>query len=545
MLRYVDIEPKPATGNDSRHPFWREPHRRPLTVFVDPRLLVEPRGTDDTTDTFLTVVEHLSGNPLVELMTLERDDSRYQGRIEQLSLEKKDGDIIARRGSQSILLRSESDYQNRADIASKRLPASAEKWHEAFILLDVAERVDADLLVTKRADTLFSREPMISPIGLIITTAEALALLGLLCREHQQWFDFIPPSVVTTPDEWLARRIAVQAVLDDKSLAHLGVVSAQPEGSDWISRQDSLIRRMTTAVAIRDVICAQSLMSTSPAGRGERISAHLEWLTLTISGAFDSLALVVNDKLGYCAQDKRSVSWNNDNWRKIAGSHYRDLVDAVNAKQVIPYVRFCQYLRNTIHDIGPAAFTGVRLMTGAITPGVRPSAQPLPRKRLYVRIPEEVAAKVKAHLTGLGSSAATALANDFDGTNLDPFIVADVLVDVGLDRLNQLLLAMPWKEFGSDGTKLPPPGTAEIYGPASEQFVKACYGLGVKSNRPSLGPKPAFDPPIEDLLRGSAPAPSVVPSPAPGALGVEPPATRLGSPTPDPEPAQAADEQGQ
>jgi hypothetical protein len=541
MIRYVEIEPNSRPGESSYHPFWEESRRRPLKVFIDPNLLTGRRDTDEAADIFLTVVEHLSGSGRIECFTVARDDLQCGESIDRLHVRQENDHLISVRetlhGRSISAVGVESDMRNRASIASERSAVNAAKWYDAFIVLGMAETAGVDLLVTKRNSTLLSQEPMVSPNGIILTVAEALAFLGLLFRTNMQWSQFVPPSLTTPGHEWLARRVAVQAVLDREALAHLGVIST-PEGDTiWLSRKDSLIKRMTTAVEIRDVIFAQSLMPRTNGGI-ERISAHLEWLALTISGAFDSLALTVNEHLEGCAQDKRSVSWANGDWRKVVASHYGPLMEVARKKQVVSFVCFCQYLRNTIHDVGPAEFTLNRMSVGVQVSGSSQTPpRILPRKRLYVRMPETVAAKVKEHLTGLGSQAAKALADDIDGTNLDPFVLADLLVDVGLERLDRLLTAIPWTEFGSDETKLPPPATHPQYDAVSQQFVKACYGLGVKSKRPAP-PRRRGKRQVGGSPGGNSPVPTTASASGVVGVGVETSATELAPSRPAPDATQ-------
>jgi hypothetical protein len=99
--------------------------------------------------------------------------------------------------------------------------------------------------------------------------------------------------------------------------------------------------------------------------------------------------------------------------------------------------------------------------------------------KLYVALPNTVADQCKKYAQGgLGSPSSLGLVESFGDVSFDPAVLADRLVDLFLDKLNHLLMVMPWEQFGSDPGALPDSGTHESYGEASQNFLKACFGLG-------------------------------------------------------------------
>jgi hypothetical protein len=350
-------------------------------------------------------------------------------------------------------------------IVQENVSTSLESWHEALLLLEVARAVESDVLVTERASTLLSREQVTSPYEFILNSAELLSFIGLLFREHEQWADLPSPDIKTSREEWLARRTAIFGMLDSESVRHLGVLTQAPAGTVVHTRAAALVRRLTTALSVRDRIFVNSLRPASNE-RTESIAAHIEWLALTISGAFDSLALTVNDHLGADGLPRISVSWTNRDWRNVAKAHCEGLIHVVQDRSILNYLNLCGYLRNTIHDIPPAEFMGNH-------PGSSGD-------RLYISIPPIVADKCKKNANTLGLPSDSGLVDAFMDTSFDPALLADRLVDVGLGKLNVLLGSMPWEQFGSSEGSLPPPGTDPMYSKESGEFAKACFGLGLK-----------------------------------------------------------------
>jgi hypothetical protein len=465
---------------DGLHPFLREAHRRSLRVFVDPRIVRDDATAQSgVAQTFITLLKHVSPSQWVDLYTVDDAEVISELNIERLKLDTEDDVVrVIRASAESVRTQGvgwESTLTRRAQSASARSKTSADEWHDALVVLAVARTIKADILVTDRSATLLGRDSALGSTEFIVTRAEAISLLGLLFREHEEWADLLPSDAQSPPFEWLARRTAVLAMLDTDAVGHLRVVthSSTATGGVPTSRADSLVKRVTTAVSIRDVIAAEAMKPPSPA-RAERVAVHLEWLALTISGAFDSLALTVNDHLGTDASEKRFVSWTEKEWREKVAEKHRDLIRTVQDRSIVTYLTLCKYLRDTIHDIGPCEFTGQFSRSHG--------------KTLFVSMPGTVASHCKKFAEGLAGTS-LGLIDAFGGTSFDPVTLADRLVDIGIEKLNTLLTAMPWEAFGSRTESLPPRGTHPMYSAQSGEFVKMCFGLGAERRRSAALPR--------------------------------------------------------
>jgi hypothetical protein len=121
---------------------------------------------------------------------------------------------------------------------------------------------------------------------------------------------------------------------------------------------------------------------------------------------------------------------------------------------------------NTIHDIGPVAFTGN-------LPGSAGN-------KFYLSMPTTVTVGCRKYVNSLGLPEDSGLIEAFEDTSFDPVALANRLVDIALDKLDLLLRAIPWEEFGSDERTLATVGTHPMYSEESGEFAKACFGLGAK-----------------------------------------------------------------
>jgi hypothetical protein len=124
MIPYV----RPAVV-DSRHPFLREPHRRPLRVFVDPLILEPPDATASAVGAMLlSLVDHLAKSPWVELVSLDLEGADYEGELKRLRVDRAAdvvrlcGDLGDGRTRRSI--GADSELKKRADVVGARTAAS-------------------------------------------------------------------------------------------------------------------------------------------------------------------------------------------------------------------------------------------------------------------------------------------------------------------------------------------------------------------------------------------------------------------------------------
>jgi hypothetical protein len=99
---------------------------------------------------------------------------------------------------------------------------------------------------------------------------------------------------------------------------------------------------------------------------------------------------------------------------------------------------------------------------------------------VYVKLPADVAKNCAKYANGLrGGAPAWGTTEMFGDTSFDPFVLADRIVDGGLECLALVFNSLPWGALGfPDGYALPSPASHAWYSEKSGIFVQAYYGVG-------------------------------------------------------------------
>ncbi|MER5702224.1 hypothetical protein ABT023_09745 [Micromonospora sp. NPDC002296] len=223
---------------------------------------------------------------------------------------------------------------------------------QAALLYRVGAVLEADLIVTDREWLLAERgRPHGDFLAPLVSSAEALALIGLYLRWHRQ-----PVIVGGAVAEW-----------HPTAMRSSGAYTAMPAferwnqaGRAWHDRSGgdlrienlnkTLLTRVSRAFQFRDSVFA--LAATMAGFEPEELLCELDSLLFSLVGAFDVAARITDLLLGM--NGGRSVGWQytkSNGWQKRLEPIAEDLYDATAAgTEMQRAFQVLRWLRNSVHN---------------------------------------------------------------------------------------------------------------------------------------------------------------------------------------------------
>lgn len=456
---------------EGRNPLRRNDRTRALRIFLDPSVLLEVDDNRDQSALLLELIEETRRSRHIEYFTLSNVDGNDSG-IQNVNIPNAQGDALVAAYADdnwrtTLHLGSRANIEQRAQFeASRSNDATESQWYDSLLLRRLADQLGADILATNRKATLLTHRGPKRVSRACLSPHETIAVASLVLRHHESWVNAWPKRIDYPSGEWLARRVVVLDKIFGRERSSslmkfhaLGALSAVPYIAD---RSESMIQRVSTAIAIRDVISIESMKPPNNDGM-DRLAAHIEWLCLTLSGAFDAFALIINSLLSRPLSSK-ATSWTERRWRLEARSQFPEYFDIVDRASVVSLLNLCKRLRDTIRSVAP----GSTLYSGPETDGTV----------TYVVVPSEKSRGFYASCTSVGGASEDWGVVMFgDEILIDPMIFTGRLFDAALNSLRQVVTRFPWHMFPP--LALPPspsPKIAAMYS-AGIDFMYAGYGL--------------------------------------------------------------------
>ncbi|WP_445189320.1 hypothetical protein ACTXG6_20045 [Pseudonocardia sp. Cha107L01] len=358
-----------------------------------------------------------------------------------------------------------SNVTARAEFeASRRAKISETSWYDRLVLARAAEHTQADILATNRRGTLLTPVPPRTRPTFCLSSAETIAACSLVLRHHEAWLPVWPERIEYLHAEWLARRLIILDKVFDRNhslmrFRSIGALTAAPQIAELA---ESMVQRLSTAIAIRDVVAIEAMKPVNNDGM-DKLSAHIEWLCLTVSGTFDALAIILNSLLP-SPVPRKATSWTEKDWRREASSVFPEYFEVTKEANVVGILNLCKRLRDTIHSVAPGAtfYRGPEIDGDAT----------------YITVPREKVDGFCASCTSAGGRYQDwGVIKIGDEILLDPMTFTGRLLDKALSSLRLAVTGFPWAIFRN--LALPPaesPQVSALYREGIE-FMYVSYGL--------------------------------------------------------------------
>lgn len=212
-----------------------------------------------------------------------------------------------------------------------------------------------DLFITQSPRLLSRRSDL--TYANILTLAEAAKLVGLFLRSRDIWvYRLVGNASYSTSRStfyWFLARHSLPALW--RYVSSCGALSRQ-DGSDAGQIGLSSIVKCSRALLARDEI-AIAAYSEQDHSTLDAIMYHFDYLTLLLSGAFDSLATITNRIYRLVGNDRQAKFRYDEFLRELQRSRAQGINDIVCSDQFRALLELLFLLRNTIHSASLEMFT--------------------------------------------------------------------------------------------------------------------------------------------------------------------------------------------
>ena len=330
----------------------------------------------------------------------------------------------------------------------------------------VADAIDADLIITRREYLLERRGRNHDVIA--ATPEEALPLIGLYLRTQG--------SFVT----WRSEDGTFTSKLDRDLFFHVGARELLPASWRWFSAcvqsatrngtsapPDELAyvarsawERVQRALEARDRVLVALNQTQNPNSQSEAM-ASLDFLLLSLMGAFDASARVAHTVLGLPDDDLFNAGWQKTKrWVKDVKKEHAGLGAVAGQPANQEVIKIVADLRNTIHG---ASLRGVMFRTGS-------------QSQLLVGL--DAGTSAVDQMRRSKDPAAWGLLEIGGAVFLDPLSFVDHVITSAVSFLNEVMNATPVETLpGVTQPDQGPPDDDRMYDQRTRESVRALLGF--------------------------------------------------------------------
>lgn len=241
----------------------------------------------------------------------------------------------------------EGALQETAQMATKHQLDEADA-RDGVLLYRIGSELDADLIVTDRGWLLSERGRRHGEhLANIVSPAEALALMGLYLRWHNQAI-IIGGAAIRWHQTSMRRSAAFTAMPSFERWNQAGRAWCDTNGNLTLeSLNQTLLTRVARGLGFRDNIF--SLSATLTAAEPEEMLCELDSLLFSLVGAFDVAARIVDHILGW--NSRKVGGWQDQGWQSRLEGPASALHDYTKAgSEMQRTFEVLRLLRNSVHN---------------------------------------------------------------------------------------------------------------------------------------------------------------------------------------------------
>ncbi len=369
----------PHRSFESSSPFSSLSKQRPLRLTIH-------RGEDISYSLqeleAIDLIYELSAEPEIDVLDflgqkapkIEYIDEASMGTHHGLKVSRPSGEEISRNIGIPKCNLTDSIVQLRYGIQVSSDPnlQMARNHHKAF---EAHISLDRDIFVTNSKFIIQSRQN--PEIGNPRTPHEATRIVGLCLRTHGNWTYIKSPRVTITSDLGMVYWKVVRARLPSM-WRYFSILLRTDEryGQDLGRIGQTILERASRALQARDEIARQFYLHQSNNTR-DLMMYHFDYLTLLLSGIYDSLAIVANRVYDLFPRNKEFlVGFRRAKFRnRLESSNGNNLHNLLMSARTQQLETLLHELRNTIHSAGLGTYAYL---------------EPGSHQESYARLPESI-----------------------------------------------------------------------------------------------------------------------------------------------------------